>query len=93
MLQNSIRPPTYEYTMRYALIIAGGSGTRLWPMSTKALPKQLIPFIESDNGGSPRSLLQIAMERLDGLVPAENIYVCAGESMREVMLENLPGLT
>ena len=93
MLQNSIRPPTYEYTMRYALIIAGGSGTRLWPMSTKALPKQLIPFIESDNGGSPRSLLQIAMERLDGLVPAENIYVCAGESMREVMLDNLPGLT
>ncbi|MEM9345079.1 MAG: mannose-1-phosphate guanylyltransferase [Planctomycetota bacterium] len=79
--------------MRYALIIAGGSGTRLWPMSTKALPKQLIPFIESGDGGSPRSLLQISMERLGGLVPAENIFVCAGESMRQVMLENLPGLT
>ena len=79
--------------MRYALIIAGGSGTRLWPMSTKALPKQLIPFIESDDGGAPRSLLQIAMERLDGLVPAENIYVCAGESTRQTMLDNLPGLT
>jgi len=79
--------------MRYALIIAGGSGTRLWPMSTKALPKQLIPFIESEDGGAPRSLLQIAMERLDGLVPAENIYVCAGESMRQTMLDNLPGLT
>ena len=79
--------------MRYALIIAGGSGTRLWPMSTKALPKQLIPFIESEDGGAPRSLLQIAMERLDGLVPAENIFVCAGDSMRQVMLGNLPGLT
>jgi mannose-1-phosphate guanylyltransferase len=78
--------------MRYALIIAGGSGTRLWPMSTKALPKQLIPFIESEDGKG-RSLLQIAMERLDGLVPAENIYVCAGESMRQTMLDKLPGLT
>ncbi|MEM1353295.1 MAG: mannose-1-phosphate guanylyltransferase [Planctomycetota bacterium] len=78
--------------MRYALIIAGGSGTRLWPMSTQALPKQLIPFIASADG-PPRSLLQIAMERLDGLVPAENIYVCAGESTRQTMLDNLPGLT
>lgn len=73
--------------MRYALIIAGGSGTRLWPMSTKQLPKQLIPFI----GG--RSLLSIAMERLEGLLPNEQIYICAGESHRQVMLDKLPGLT
>ena len=51
--------------MRYALIIAGGSGTRLWPMSRGTLPKQLIPFI------SGKSLLEIAYERLEGLVPAE----------------------
>ena len=79
--------------MRYALIIAGGSGTRLWPMSTKDLPKQLIPFIESGDGSPARSLLQIAMDRLDGLVPAERIYVCAGESTRQTMLDNLPGLS
>ncbi|MEM9914881.1 MAG: mannose-1-phosphate guanylyltransferase [Planctomycetota bacterium] len=83
--------------MRYALIIAGGSGTRLWPMSTKELPKQLIPFIGSDekgaSGGGGRSLLQIAMERLEGLLPAEQIYVCAGESTKQVMLDKLPGLT
>lgn len=79
--------------MRYALIIAGGSGTRLWPMSTKALPKQLIPFIESDDGGSPKSLLKIAMDRLAGLVPEEQIYICAGESTRQAMLDNLPGLS
>ncbi len=66
--------------------MAGGSGTRLWPMSTKELPKQLIPFI----GG--RSLLQIAMDRLEGLVPVEQIAVCAGESTRSVMLEKLPKL-
>ena len=77
--------------MRYALIIAGGSGTRLWPMSTKALPKQLIPFIK-DEGGAGRSLLRVAMDRLEGLVPSERIYVCAGESTRRAMIDNLPGL-
>ena len=80
--------------MRYALIIAGGSGTRLWPMSTKQLPKQLIPFVGSDDDGQGgRSLLQIAMERLEGLLPPEQIYVCAGESTKQVMLDKLPGLT
>ena len=73
--------------MRYALIMAGGAGTRLWPMSTKALPKQLIPFI------SGKSLLQIAMERLKGMLPDEQIYVCAGDGTRDVMLDRLPGLT
>ena len=72
--------------MRYAVIIAGGSGTRLWPMSTKALPKQLIPFFQG------RSLLRIAMDRLANLLPRERIYICAGEAHREVMLENLPDL-
>lgn len=73
--------------MRHALIIAGGSGTRLWPMSTKELPKQLIPFIDG------KSLLQIAMDRLEGLVPADQIFVCAGAALREVMLEKLPQLS
>ena len=80
--------------MRYALIIAGGSGTRLWPMSVKGLPKQLIPFIGSDaRGAGGRSLLQEAVQRLEGLLPAEQIYVCAGAATRQVMLDKLPGLT
>jgi mannose-1-phosphate guanylyltransferase/mannose-6-phosphate isomerase len=41
------------------MIMAGGSGTRLWPMSRESLPKQLIPFIDN------RSPLQTAVERLD----------------------------
>ncbi len=72
--------------MRYALTIAGGSGTRLWPMSRAALPKQLIPFI----GG--RSLLEIAMRRLDGLVPAERRFVCAGQAHAEAIGRALPEL-
>jgi mannose-1-phosphate guanylyltransferase len=73
--------------MRYALIIAGGSGTRLWPMSRGTLPKQLIPFI----GG--KSLLEIAYERLEGLVSPECRYVCAGEKHAQVILDSVPGLT
>jgi len=78
--------------MRYALIMAGGSGTRLWPMSTRDLPKQLIPFIDDAEHG-PRSLLRIAMDRLEGLVPDERIFVCAGEATRRVMLDRLPRLS
>lgn len=84
----------YARGMRYALIIAGGAGTRLWPMSTQALPKQLIPFIGADDSGKGgKSLLRIAMDRLEGLLPAEQIYVCAGESTKRVMLDKLPGLS
>ena len=70
--------------MRYAMIMAGGSGTRLWPMSRRRQPKQLLPFI----GG--RSLLEIAATRLDGVIPQERRYICTGEAFREAIRNALP---
>jgi mannose-1-phosphate guanylyltransferase len=72
--------------MRYALIMAGGSGTRLWPMSRGDRPKQLIPFLEG------RSLLQSAFDRLEGLIERENRYVCAGRRHEQTILAETPGL-
>ncbi len=73
--------------MRYAMIMAGGSGTRLWPMSRAELPKQLIPFIEG------KSLLRLAFDRFEGMIPAERRYVCAGLRHEQAILAAVPLLS
>jgi len=70
--------------MRHAVILAGGAGTRLWPMSRRARPKQIIPFMEG------RSLLEEAFNRLDGLVDKEKRKICAGQDHRDAVAEALP---
>ena len=72
------------------MIMAGGSGTRLWPVSRKGTPKQLIRFIDRGDG-SQASLLEIAAERLDGLLPPENRYICTNEAHRQRILETVAG--
>jgi len=74
--------------MRYAMIMAGGSGTRLWPMSRDGQPKQLIKFIHEE--GKTVSLLEIAANRASKLVPADKQYICTGERYRSQILEGLP---
>ena len=59
----------------YAVILAGGSGERFWPLSTKARPKQFISLF----GGRP--LLSLAIERLQGLIPAERIFVITADRL------------
>ena len=63
--------------MRHALILAGGSGTRLWPFSTSELPKQLVPML----GG--RSLLDIAGDRAQSV--ADEVWLGAGEQLRSAV--------
>src|SRR3989442_13048828 len=56
----------------WAAILAGGAGTRFWPLSTPERPKQLLPL------AGDRPLLVQAVERLEGLVPPERILILTG---------------
>lgn len=61
--------------MRWAVILAGGAGTRFWPLSTPDAPKQILPL------AGERSSIQDALDRLDGLVPPERILLVTGRSL------------
>ncbi len=68
------------------MIMAGGSGTRLWPMSRGQEPKQLIPLFDGV------SLLGIAAGRLDGIVPEERQWICAGSAHAASIYNAVPAL-
>src|SRR5256714_15610410 len=72
--------------MQYGVIMAGGAGTRLWPVSRGDKPKQLINVMRG------KSLLQLSFDRLRGLLPPERIFVCTGAAHGDAVLRNLPDL-
>lgn len=67
-----------------ALILAGGSGTRFWPLSRKSRPKQLLA-LESD-----RSLLRETIERLHPLVAPRDVWVCTTRALADAVRRDLP---
>lgn len=70
----------------YALILAGGSGTRFWPLSRDARPKQLIDLF--GNG----SLLRQAIARLDGLVPPDHILILTNRIQLDEVRRQAPSI-
>lgn len=68
----------------YAVIMAGGGGTRLWPVSRKERPKQLLPLLDD------KTLFQSTVTRLEKLFPAERILVVTVAEQAQVMQEQAP---
>src|SRR2546426_4508971 len=68
----------------WAAILAGGAGTRFWPLSTPERPKQLLPL------AGDRPLLVQAVERLEGLVPPERILILTGALLAERIAALVP---
>ncbi len=70
----------------YAIIMAGGSGTRFWPLSRKERPKQFLSI------GTDAPLIVETVERLHPLIPAANVRIVAGEGHVDGLRKHLPKL-
>ncbi|MCE2725764.1 MAG: NTP transferase domain-containing protein [Planctomycetaceae bacterium] len=70
--------------MLHAIVMAGGSGTRFWPASRAALPKQLLPL------AGERTLLEDTVARLEGLVPPERVLVVTSARLLDAARRQLP---
>lgn len=72
----------------YCIIMAGGVGSRFWPMSRSSRPKQFIDIL-----GTGSSLIQQTYQRFMGICPPENVFIVTHELYKEQIMEQLPGLT
>tara|TARA_R110002073_G_scaffold72537_1_gene177664 strand:- start:698271 stop:699347 length:1077 start_codon:yes stop_codon:yes gene_type:complete len=71
----------------YAVLMAGGVGSRFWPVSTQNFPKQFHDML-----GTGESLLQKTFQRLAKLIPSENILIATNKRYKELVLEQLEGV-
>ncbi len=71
----------------YSIIMAGGIGSRFWPMSVPQKPKQFLDVL-----GIGKSLIQMTYERLLHVSPSENIYIVTNKLYKDLVLEQLPDL-
>ncbi|MFB6343610.1 mannose-1-phosphate guanylyltransferase [Saccharicrinis sp. FJH62] len=72
----------------YCVIMAGGIGSRFWPLSKTQKPKQFLDIL-----GTGRTLIQQTFDRFHKLMPSENIYVVSNKIYKDIILEQLPELT
>lgn len=72
----------------YAVILASGTGVRLWPVSTTKKPKQFLDIL-----GIGKTFIQLTYDRLKKVVPEENIFVLTTEDHKELVLEQIPSIT
>lgn len=68
----------------HAVVMAGGSGTRFWPASRAARPKQFLPLV----GGKP--LIEATIDRLQGLVDPEHIWIATNKKQAKTLTKLLP---
>lgn len=69
----------------YAILMAGGVGSRFWPVSTQEFPKQFHDML-----GTGDTLIQKTFQRLSHLIPKENIFILTNERYNDLVLEQLP---
>ena len=72
----------------YCVIMAGGIGARFWPMSRTSHPKQFIDIL-----GTGKTLIQQTFERFLPVCPKENIYIVTNEMYKQMILDQLDGIT
>ncbi|MBI2257827.1 MAG: mannose-1-phosphate guanylyltransferase [Flavobacteriia bacterium] len=71
----------------YGLIMAGGIGSRFWPLSTSEKPKQFLDIL-----GLGKSLLQMTFDRLSEIIPPENIYILTNSNYKDLVKTQLPSI-
>lgn len=69
----------------HLVIMAGGVGSRFWPMSTPERPKQFVDVL-----GCGRTLLQLTLDRFKDIVPGENVWIVTSKDYAELVHEQLP---
>lgn len=72
--------------MLCALIMAGGKGTRFWPLSTEEKPKQFLNLIGKE------TMIQMTVERIKPIIPIDRIFVCTGQMYVDLVKEQLPNI-
>jgi len=72
---------------QYCIIMAGGIGSRFWPLSRTTMPKQFLDIL-----GVGKTLLQETFERFAKIIPAENIYIVSNAEYKSIIEEQLPDM-